>query len=973
MKGKSLTGHLSMLGAWALAFGCAVGSDAFVMPWTTFLPKAGPLGTIFGVFAGGLIMAVIAWNYHYMINRRPGPGGVYTYASEVFGHDHGFLCGYFLGFAYVAIVWLDVTAFVGVARYLLGDVFHFGFHYTIEGREIYLGHILLAIAAIAVASVLCCRRRLSGGVQTFMAVAFAAGILVCFVAALVCHEGGMEAVRPVFSPTGGGGFSQFLSILAIVPWLFVGFESISNSSSEFRFPLGKSFKVMLAALIASVIAYTLLTMLPVFASGGANGGWTGAIATIGGDPTFHAFDRASCAFGKFGKTILGLTLLGGIFTNLVGNTVAASRLTAAMASDGAFPSWFGDNCIDGVPRNAVLAIAGLSVLVMPLGSAVIVVVVDIAIVGAAIAYGYTSAAAFRMARTAGDRRTQVTGLLGTGISAAVVMLFLQPIFTLSSSVIATESYLVLVVWGLSGLALFLTVFHRDKLRRFGRSPVVWISLFVMILLLSLTWMYQTTQDTTEKAYEAVVRYHAEHCLHDGVSEQRHHHNYGNGDWRAALRKNLSVMNRTIIGNSFVQGGLNILALVLMIALYGILRRREHNMELEKVKAKSYFFSTVSHDIRTPLNAIIGFSELLQAGFKTEQERKQAIDSILVSGRTLLGLINDVLDLSKLESGKMEISPEPTDCARLLHAVLDAFRVSIRKTEVELRCQVGSMPLLMLDPQRLRQIVFNLVGNAVKFTSKGFIEVRASFDRSADGETGVCRIDVEDTGCGISDENLKYLGTAYVQVGEKRARNGGTGLGLAICRQLVRAMGGELKVSSTLGEGSTFSVVIPDVKVVSETAEANGTDETNATAGINGTNGMAGANGAGVPVPQAHPIRRILLVDDSKMNLLVLKALLNQLGNFEVATASNGQEALTILQAPGALPVDLVLTDMWMSELDGTGLVKAIRADPALAALRVIAVTADTEFQGKVEDLGFDGMLLKPVTLERLSNILGVME
>ncbi len=572
MKGKSLTGHLSMLGAWALAFGCAVGSDAFVMPWTMFLPKAGPLGTMLGVMAGGLVMAVIAWNYHYMINCRPGPGGVYTYASAVFGHDHGFLCGYFLGFAYVAIVWLDVTAFVGVARYFLGDVIHFGFHYTIEGREIYLGHILLALLALAVTAFLCYRRRLSGGVQTFMAVAFAAGILLCFVAAVVCHEGGMEAVRPVFSPTGGGGFSQFLSILAIAPWLFVGFESISNSSSEFRFPLGKSFKVMLAALIASVIAYTLLTMLPVLASGGANGGWTGAIATIGGDPTFHAFDRASCAFGKLGKAILGLTLLGGIFTNLVGNTVAASRLTAAMASDGAFPSWFGDNCIDGVPRNAVLALAGLSVLVVPLGSAVIGVVVDIAIVGAAIAYGYTSAAAFKMARRVGDRRTETAGILGTVISIVVVTLFLLPVFSLDSTEMATESYLVLISWGLSGLALFLTVFHRDKLRRFGRSSVVWISLFVMILLLSLVWMYQTTHETTKRAYDAIIRYHADHCQHEGAAAP-HPQDYSRDDWRAVLRKNLAIVNRTIVGNSLVQGGLNILAIVLMITLINILRRR----------------------------------------------------------------------------------------------------------------------------------------------------------------------------------------------------------------------------------------------------------------------------------------------------------------------------------------------------------------------------------------------------------------
>ena len=109
-----------MLGAWALAFGCAVGSDAFVMPWNDFLPKAGPLGTVLGIFIGGLIMTVVAWNFHYMINRQPGFGGTYAYASEAFGHDHGFLCGVFLAFAYLAIVWLDVSAVIGI-----GGTFNF--------------------------------------------------------------------------------------------------------------------------------------------------------------------------------------------------------------------------------------------------------------------------------------------------------------------------------------------------------------------------------------------------------------------------------------------------------------------------------------------------------------------------------------------------------------------------------------------------------------------------------------------------------------------------------------------------------------------------------------------------------------------------------------------------------------------------------------------------------------------------------
>ena len=142
-------GRISPLTAWALAFGCAVGWGSFVMPGTTFLPKAGPLGTVLGVFIGGLCMCVIAWNYHVMMVRNPGPGGAYAYATEAFGIDHGFLCAWFLFLAYVAIVWANATALAIVAHYTMGDIFQFGFHYRLVGFDVWFGDILLAAAAIA--------------------------------------------------------------------------------------------------------------------------------------------------------------------------------------------------------------------------------------------------------------------------------------------------------------------------------------------------------------------------------------------------------------------------------------------------------------------------------------------------------------------------------------------------------------------------------------------------------------------------------------------------------------------------------------------------------------------------------------------------------------------------------------------------------------------------------------------------------
>lgn len=283
MKNMSPLRHLSVLSAWALAFGCAVGSDSFVMPWTTCLPKAGPLGTILGILAGGLLMVIIAWNYHFMMNRYPGPGGAYDYAMEAFGGDHGFLCGWFLGFTYVGIVWLDATALVIIARYALGDFFRFGFKYMVGGFDVCFGDIVLPAIGIVIAALICCRRRLSGLMQTVLAVAFAAGILVCFLAAAFSHTGGVQTMGAAFMPGIGSPFSQIMHIVIISTWLFVGFESISNSSSEFRFPLKKAFAVMVAAIGTSVLAYVLLTLIPVLVPGEAYADWTKSILHVG-DP-----------------------------------------------------------------------------------------------------------------------------------------------------------------------------------------------------------------------------------------------------------------------------------------------------------------------------------------------------------------------------------------------------------------------------------------------------------------------------------------------------------------------------------------------------------------------------------------------------------------------------------------------------------------------------------------------------------------
>ena len=390
-------------------------------------------------------------------------------------------------------------------------------------------------------------------------------------------------------------------------------------------------------------------------------------------------------------------------------------------------------------------------------------------------------------------------------------------------------------------------------------------------------------------------------------------------------------------------------------------------EIEAERAKSYFFSSVSHDIRTPLNAIIGYTELLIGGIDDKQERAKALSAISTSGHTLLQLINDVLDLSKLESGKMDIKPELTNVSELISSVVHSFDVSVKSGTVKLVEIYDSLPLLEVDPQRLRQILFNLIGNAVKFTERGEIRVRASFKNNISNENGIFTLSVSDTGCGIADGEKDKLMTPYVQAGSV-SKTKGTGLGLAICKQLASRMGGNLSFVSQLGKGSTFTLELHEVKSAALAPEANKKaadgqnhlpeemDSDDTRNGIKICRGQTNTKNS-----------RVLIADDVPLNLAVLKALLTRIGIRDIVTAVNGQDAWEKIKMSDK-PFDLILTDMWMPIMDGKDLVAKIREDSRFVKLPVYAVTADIEEQKSFEEHGFTGLLLKPVTIVKLSRL-----
>ena len=958
-----LGAYLSPLSVVALSFGYAVGWGAFVLPGKQFLPDAGPVGTLIGILIGAAAMSVFAFNYHRLVVRRPGPGGAYGFVTKAFGPDHSFLVGWFLFLTYMAILWANSTALVITARYVLGDALQFGFHYTLVGFDVYFGEVLLCVAAIVLCGGICLfRKRLAIGLHTIFAGVMVVGVVVCFVAMLLRHEGGFASMAPAFS-SNGNPVVQVLHILAIIPWAFVGFEAVTNSSGEFKFPVRRTFSLMIVAIALSALMYMLLTILPVLSLPERFGTWAeyvAALPDLSGPDSLPVFSAARRTLGTAGTAILGGTMVAAQLTGIFATYIATSRLLCAMSRGGMIPRWFGALNRDGTPANAILFLSLVSVAIPFLGRTVIGWPVDVSNLGAAVAYGYVSAAAYAIARREGDRNAVVraAGIGGVAMAVVFCVIMLVPNY-LSGDTLSAESYLLLAIWCIFGFILYRRLFSQDWRGRFGRSTVVWVGVLVAIFFSSLMWFRLAVCDAAEDSFESLI---------------------GKTLDKESCASMIDHVGGDMLAKSIIELVLLVSSLAIMMNLFSILRRREKDLLAEKLKAeesanksKSYFFSTVSHDIRTPLNAIIGFSEMLKTGFNTKEEYKQAIDSILVSGKTLLNLINDVLDFSKLEDRRMEIVAEPTDCAKLVGQIVDSFRMANKNPSLEFRCQVEDMPVLMVDPQRIRQILFNLVGNAAKFTASGFVEVRGMFFKANDAEAGTFRVEIEDTGCGIGKEDLKHIASPYVQVRSKMSRNGGTGLGLAICRQLANAMGGELTMKSSLGNGSTFTVTIHGVKVsdaapvaqpiveplVEPTVDLPETLEEPAATGTAASSDTQPANGK----------RRILIVDDQKMNLMVLKAMLKKLGDFDIVMAENGVEALKALEDAASAPFDLVLTDMWMPEMDGDGLVKAIRADARFAGLPVLVVTADVEMLNKSESVGFTGILLKPITVDKLKPLL----
>ena len=950
---EGLAPYLSPLGAWALAFGCAVGWGAFVMPGNVFLLKAGPLGTSVGMAVGALIMLLIGVNYHFMMNRFPDAGGAFAFTKNVLGYDQGFLNAWFLVLAYISVLWANATALALLGRRLMGDTLQFGFHYSMAGYDVYLGEILAVVAAIVLCALIAMRGgRFAERVQILLALVLFVGVAVGGFLVYKNSGGEVSHYYPLYAP-GKTPFMGTMAIVMLAPWAYVGFESISHSAEEFTFSRKRSFGILAVAVVTAAVTYITLSLMAVSV---LPEGWyvtwvmyikdLAFLDGIKGLPTFYA---AYATMGDAGFKLIGATVLGGIFTGILGNYIASSRLLYAMARDRMLPDWFGELNEYRVPRNAILFIMAVSVFVPFLGRTAIGWIVDVTTIGAVVVYGYTSYTAFLEARKEGNLFVTVTGFLGC-ICAVLFALFLfLPIEDVTAG-LEVESYVIFIFWSIIGCLFFLYLLENDRDDRFGKTTTGWMWMTALIIITSMVWVQEAFHTVTSSTiirindyHELLMKkYHVARTIDETLSTSYF------------LNNQMGLIRSELLKDTGLQLILILIVLAIMTLVYRTILRREKTTEQEKLlaelssRAKSNFLSNMSHDIRTPMNAIVGYTALA----KKEKDPKKVADymnKIDASSHHLLALINDVLDMGRVESGKMELELAPANLVKTLDEVRDLFatQMKTKKLVFTVTADVTNRTAIC-DKNRLNRILLNLLSNAFKFTPEGGSVSVKLIQTGAGEDMGYYQLRVKDTGIGMSPEFAATMFDAFTR--ERTAEVDGiqgTGLGMAITKSIVDLMGGKIDVITEKKKGTEFVIHLA-FPLAEELPEEGEIQESGAAETDSGFAGM-----------------RILLVEDNAINREIAQMILMELG-FKVETAEDGKIALDKVAASAPGYYDGVLMDIQMPVMNGYESTKAIRslADKKLAAVPIIAMTANAfaEDVQTARDVGMNGHIAKPINI-----------
>lgn len=463
-KERHLRRELTPLNVWSLAFGCVIGWSAYVMPGRVFLPTAGPLGTIIAMELATVVMLIISYSYSFMIKKYPMTGGEFIYAKMAFGHWHGFFCAWFLSLSYLSVIPLNATALNLVMRAMFGNIFQFGFHYTVASYDVYFGEMLVAFTAIGILFFITSKGILTTGkLQTFMVFILLGGVVVIALAAAFSPKILASNLHPMFRPATAnyakGIIVQIVAIFVIGPQSFVGFDTVPQLIEEAKFSPNKVKVVMDTSIIAGSFVYVALALL---ACAGFPEGYSSWFEYVSDIPHLEGFrsvatlNAAYTVLGTAGLVIIFLSVIAAMLTGIVGFYTATSRLLFAMARDGMIPKWFEELNENDMPINAGIFCVVISLATSLLGRSVLTWVFDMASIGGAIGFAYTCMAACKYAIQEKRKDIAILGAIGAALSGTMALLLFVPIEGLNIS-LSQESYILLIIWTTIGVAFHVWV------------------------------------------------------------------------------------------------------------------------------------------------------------------------------------------------------------------------------------------------------------------------------------------------------------------------------------------------------------------------------------------------------------------------------------------------------------------------------------------------------------------------------------
>lgn len=444
---QQLKKSLNPLNIWALALGAIIGFGCFILP-PDFLGAAGPLGIFLGLFIGALAMLVVGKNVSYMVEKLPVAGGAFAFAYEIFGKRHGYICGWMLSLCYISLIAMNASALGVLAQYLAPDIFTKGYLYTIAGWDVYFPQILLAFVAVLVFGVFNYRGgQIAGKFQLGMVGLMIISVLLILFGTIFSSQATVANLSPAF-PTGTSAFSAVLAMVALSPFLYVGFDTIPHAAEEFSFSSKKTFLLVAASITVGGIIYFLVSICTAMVWP-----WEELVAQ---QYTWATGAAMEISIGKIGVIFLALAICMGIFTGINGFYLASSRLLLSMSREKILSSWFGKvHDKYQTPNHAIIAAMIISLIAPFFGRKAIGWVVDMCSCGTAIAYLYTCAAAYVVSKkqgSAGHRDLAAwIPICGFACSVLILLLLLIPG---SPGAMGKESWICLIVWIIIG-----AIFH----------------------------------------------------------------------------------------------------------------------------------------------------------------------------------------------------------------------------------------------------------------------------------------------------------------------------------------------------------------------------------------------------------------------------------------------------------------------------------------------------------------------------------